>query len=795
MSCGQRFWAILLVCAGLFGQAPPPAQTPEGGGQKPADQTKPPAKVVSPVGQEPWKTLTPEEQAKLTGQIEKRDLDANGILVGAPKVYDDSLLQQMLSAAESRLSSLQAIDQASILSRLGSITGARQQITSLGISAQGLPLPQVATTANGQTSNVVATQKPDPTANSTVTTTNAPVTNVVTTSPQVSPPTVSAPSPSTTMPSAFSVSASDILDEQMQLTSEIANLRLLLEGSLNDWYMKEGMLASKPRITIGFPIALSADRRYKNAVAIVEVRVQTDPSADLSAGKTPPAITALLPREKTYNVAAITDRSFSLSLGMVTQIAGVSGSFLTGRKTYYLVKDQDTVARTFDAAQPSQTGFIWEFRPVLGREYVQTGLKQTFVQLAFPTPQAAGLVGQVQIRTYWRKLDPKAGILKEVIAGSVHESPMLPVSNFDLKQDTSGLSVQSLEDLGGGQMLVNVEGRFLGGTYVRVGSNILNTGSAGFTSEYRRIRFIASIADLATKNTALVSRDGTEMRLQINEAAPVVKDIKLTPLDETNSLLTIGLTSAPSIFWPPVLIIGGKVYGYSDAPISRRGPELSVALPTSTLISNRDVFLKTILSDDRKMVRISLFDGSVENERLVYLTQDQTPPTPTATFLLFGRGLTGVQAISPASAKLSKVSATADVDTLQAVTIPLAALKNQKELILQRSSESRPFFLAIPALPSAPSASADPKFQERVTVGADQATLTGDGLDQIDSASFGATALTISDKSAKSLKVSGLVKAGATAEAKTQEITFTSKSGTIKVNLEVVSQKVETVAK
>jgi hypothetical protein len=92
----------------------------------------------------------------MTGQaIEKRDHDGNGILVGSPKMYDDSLLQQMLTAAQARLTSLQLLDQTGIAARLGSITGATQQISGVAISAQGLPISQVVSTANGATKQIV----------------------------------------------------------------------------------------------------------------------------------------------------------------------------------------------------------------------------------------------------------------------------------------------------------------------------------------------------------------------------------------------------------------------------------------------------------------------------------------------------------------------------------------------------------------------------------------------------------------------------------------------------------------
>jgi hypothetical protein len=581
----------------------------------------------------------------------------------------------------------------------------------------------------------------------------------------------------------------------MQLTYEIANLRLLMEGSLSDWQIRGGRLnMTKPRITVGFPITLSPDKRHKNAVAIVEVMVETSPAADVTDKGDPPAVTALLPREKTYNVAAITDRSVSIGAGMVTQIAGISGSFLWGRKTYYVVKDQDTVARTFQPESAKQTGFLWEFRPVLGRSFLQSGLKQTFVQLAFPSPGAAGPVGTVRIRTYWRKYDQKTGLLKEVVKDSVREGGVEPVSNFELKPDLAGVGADSLEDLGNGQMLVTIPGRFLGGTYVRVGSTVFGPGSTGFTSEYRLIRFVAPIADLATKRVVLVSRDGAEMDITVyrDTAKPVSFETPaVTPLDETNSLLQIKLR--PGVFVPQrplVLVIGGKVFGYSDAPVARDGDTLSIALPTAFLISNPEVIVKPLLSSDDIGKAATLFAASTENERLVFVTQNTTK----ATYLLFGRRLVDVNVLSPSNVTPTQVGSGEDKDTMRLIEMDLDVVKQQKQVVLQRPKE-RPFVVALPALPSSDQPKQDPKFQERVAVGADEATIVGEGLNAVDKVLFGKQELTITDKSAKAIKIKGLAAAGVTTVARTQEILLVSKTGSTKITLEVVSQKIETVAK
>jgi hypothetical protein len=743
----------------------------------------------------------PTEQEK---KIEQRDRKSNGILVGAPKVYDDSMLQQMLSTAQARLTSLQLLDQTGIAARLGSITGANQQISSFAVAAQGPTPPQSVLTSNGATSQVASTVGGS-SGNSTVTTTTAPVENLTTTSPQLTAPAATPPAPSTSLPSSFSVSASDILNEQMQLTYEIANLRLLLEGPLNDRIArtKDGKNLIKPRATLGFPITLNPDKRFKGAVAVVEVEVETIPGKTFNDD--PPAIMALLPREKTYNVAAIKDHSGSIGAGVVTQVAGVSGSFLFGRKTYYVVQDQDTLALTFEPEEPATSdikriGFLWQFRPVLGEDYAQAGLKQTFVQIAFPSPATANPIGKVKVRTYWRRYDRNTGVLKEIVQKSLwEETTPIDIPTFVMKQDISALSKQDLEDLGNGQMLVHLTGNFLSGTYVRVGSNIIQPGAPGFTSEYSGIRFLAPLSDLATKKTVVVTRDGTEVPIVVNQCLDknasvsiVGKSVSLTAIDETNSLLRFDFdlngTQAPC--QPFVIVIGGKVFGYSDAPILRQGNTLSVMLPTSFLVSNPEVTVKPLMLDDRYFAKMTLFEPNSELEHLALLSQDGK----TGKYLLYGRNLDDVEAVAPA-VKLETVGDAVDSNSLRSVELSVEAGKSPKQLILQHKN-GRPFVVSVPALPTTDQAKQDPKFQERVTVGSDEATIIGDDLSKISHVFFQKAELKATKSSdGKFIKITGLVAAGATSAARTQDIDLITVSGKTTIKLEIVNSKIESITK
>jgi hypothetical protein len=304
----------------------------------------------------------------------------------------------------------------------------------------------------------------------------------------------------------FSVSSLDILNEEMQLTYEIANLELLLEGALSDRFIRNQRIV-KPRATIGFPISLAPQPRFKNAVAVVEVDVE---NIKETLSDEPPAITALLPQEKTYNVAALTDRTRSIGAGVVIGTVGGSGSFFSAHRTFYLVQDQDTIA----IQRPStneKVSFAWQFRPVLGRKFVRGGLKHTFVQLAFPTLNQ-DCVGTIHIRTYWRHFDQGNGLAEEVISGSVFEhQELFPVPKYDLTPFIEGVTFQ---DLGDGTVLVNVQGRqsFLAGTYVQLGPIRYDT-SSGLRMEETGLTFTTPAAALARWTGHVISRDGNSAEL------------------------------------------------------------------------------------------------------------------------------------------------------------------------------------------------------------------------------------------------------------------------------------------
>ena len=651
-------------------------------------------------------------------ELQAEESGGNGIEVGAPKIYDDASLRMLLDAARSKLANLSGLNQASLTQSIGALSGARISESQLGLQVSGPPAPAVTPTGTDATSSAAGS---------------------------AATPAAAAPSVpggiAFTPPAGVAPSSLDVLNEQMQLTYEIANLQLLLEGALSDRFVTNRRFV-KPRMTIGFPISLRAPAQYRNAAAVVEVEVETT-QPNLSVSPEPPVITALLPQEKTYNVAAMKDRMTSIGAGAVVGAIGVSGSYISGKKTLYLVQDQDTIAleRQPDPGHPNVTSFLWEFRPVLGQEYVRDGMKQTFVQLAMPVLDAVDCFGSIRIRTYWRRFDQKQGITGEVIDGSLLASsrggaPLrFPIPRFDLTPFVEDVDYQ---DLGDGTVLVKVAGSFLSGTYVQLGLRRYDA-SSGLIFEDRGLKFVAPAAALARWMARVVARSGDQADLlkplvqkklpslaqtacvggpaKIEPAPPAagcpygaidILSATATPLNESESVvrLEFGAGLPAEARQQQLLEIGGKVFGLRDRPVRREGsadkPAIVAVVPAALLVGSPRVrafwlFWSTMDGDrpgcfnqSRELPGFGL-DSATERLALVSVDKDGS-----ATYLLYGNDLDGAVILVP-----EKDATLAPVDhvpggTIRLLTIKKSALESARKVVLQKKDTQRPLVLDLP---------------------------------------------------------------------------------------------------
>jgi hypothetical protein len=338
----------------------------------------------------------------------------NGISVGAPKVFDNRTLTLMLEALSQTLHSQQQsfIDQKSVLGALSNLQGFSQTESSTNLSVTGSPTPatDVKTTLN--TGNVDANGNPLP--------------NTFQRQTDVSRASVTPQAPALDTFSAvpgfnpnFGSSASDLLNDQVNLTYQIFNLQMILERSLTDRLLPDVNWVNRTRLqaVLGFNVTIDPPRTANDAVAVVEITLISD--------KEPLSLVSLMPQEKTYNSAALSNKSNAFGGAAAVSAFQIGFSARKRSQIFYLYRDTDTLSYERMTSDPKKIVFGWMFRPVLGRRSISPGLRQLFAIMALPNvdcinpgsgedddpdkpasgshPCIAKLKSEV--RTYWKKYD------------------------------------------------------------------------------------------------------------------------------------------------------------------------------------------------------------------------------------------------------------------------------------------------------------------------------------------------------------------------------------------------------
>ena len=440
-----------------------------------------------------------------------------------------------------------------------------------------------------------------------------------------------APVPVSNAPSAptnIGVSAQDIFAEQVQLNSQITTLRMALQGALSDQYLvTQGKASgSRQQTTLGISVSLNPPRRYKHAVA--EVRIWVYPTN----GGQPVSIVNLLPAAKTYNVAKITSSQKAFGAGVAIDMVNVGVAGGKSKNRLYLAKDTDTVALQYlpnqhegkpddwpygavpvgrsvqdylrDAAReveiwqkltdpcadgpgPPSTSvgddsiqqanpvvFGWQFRPVLGADYVQSGLRQVFAQLALPASLGRLSSPKVYIQTRWREYNAKTQVVGAVYSGSCSF-----VQDTDPIQVVSPLKVHtvSVDDMGSGVLKISARGTFFSqGFSVMSGPNTVSPT----TFDGLNIQFFANASNLLlTDDLKLVAEDGEITPLGVKPVRRFDKGCGISsatlhavPRPDGNSWVEATITSGPSFDLErdnaphPLFLIGTQVYGLHETP-------------------------------------------------------------------------------------------------------------------------------------------------------------------------------------------------------------------------------------
>jgi hypothetical protein len=423
-----------------------------------------------------------------------------GITVAPPKVFDNRSLVIMLEQLERQLQTINVVESQKdkLLAALSTFQGARITDVAQALSVTGPALPKVTTKETPDEAGEL--QLAERNTEQAAATASAPA------APQL--PSALAMSPS------FGVQAEDVLSDQVNLTYQIMNVRMLLDRALSD-RLYNGQ--ERVQVVLGFQIGIDPPKEAKDKAAFVEITV-TDTS------KKPVSLVSVLPYEKTYNAFAIDRKSNAFGGAAISKIINVGYTQQRRSETLYVYKDADTLAIGNPALvdETDAVTFGWQFRPVLGRRSVSPGLRQLFAVIALPHADNADPTAltplQVSVRTYWRKYDSR----KATTAGKIENGAAASLGSVQpLKSDVIGTQlsprVHAVEwrATSAKTALVRITGANLfSGTQVLLGPKVHDSAATGLILKSdHAIELRTTLADLAFGDAAISGRYGPPIKL------------------------------------------------------------------------------------------------------------------------------------------------------------------------------------------------------------------------------------------------------------------------------------------
>ncbi len=353
------------------------------------------------------------------------------------------------------------------------------------------------------------------------------------------------------------LAASDVLNNQLNLASQIVNLQTLYERSLSDRMIDN---QSRLQTVLGFQVSITPPAGYEDCVAVSEVAVRMKPEREAKGPVQPVSLVALMPQEKTYNAESVSSSERSIEGSAVARVLTLGISRKGNARQLFVHRDSDTVAfeRSPKAAPalfeegPTDIVFGWEFRPVLGRRTVSPGTRQLLAVISLPKADQESVdekpadgklaedkavdekpadksVLEVRTRSYWRHYDRKRQTTgpnwswlpwKVDSSGTVNsETQELPVPNTAQIQLALAPQVTSIKwvNSGGDHATVIVKGcNFFSGTKVVIGGVVHREEDRNLTLKSdQALEFETPIASLATADAVLSGRFGPAMKLSI----------------------------------------------------------------------------------------------------------------------------------------------------------------------------------------------------------------------------------------------------------------------------------------
>jgi hypothetical protein len=346
----------------------------------------------------------------------------NGIHVGQPKVYDSRELTLILDNLSQQLQNKNFVDPKALAAALGNIQGYQNSDFSFGAFGNGAVGSQAASVFAGAGAGSTSPANSSGTSTTpTVTINVAPTLNAGTGAASATPAAATttplgpqAPALSTlqtppTYTPTFGSNGSDLLSDEVNLTYQLYNVRMLLDRSLTDrLHGKDARLQA----VVGFDVDLEPDKDAKNAAAIVEVTAQmslpTPASANCdSSGRL--SLVALMPEEGSHNAATLSQSAVGLGGAIASSVFSFGVAGQKRSQNFYLYRDMDTISFENPATNGTPLKFGWQFRPVLGRKSVDPGMRHMLVVVGLPCSDAGSEVPKIttHLVTRWERYDSK----------------------------------------------------------------------------------------------------------------------------------------------------------------------------------------------------------------------------------------------------------------------------------------------------------------------------------------------------------------------------------------------------
>ena len=256
----------------------------------------------------------------------------NGIAVGRPKAFDNRTLVIMMENLNESLRGIQFIDQKSLAAMFGLLQGSSSRETVSNFTFAPLPIPGLKQEAISTSGNVTTSGTPLPDTLKQTTTSDRPVFT-----PSL-PGLDTMPAFSGVVP-AFGENPSDLLSDQLNLTYQIFNLRMLLERSLSDRLLSAG--ATRRQAVLGFNVSIDPPRTAEESVAVVEITLDLASHLGTPDGL---SIVGLMPQEKTYNASALSTKSNAFGGAAIAKFFQVGYNQRERGQTFYLYRDADTIS-------------------------------------------------------------------------------------------------------------------------------------------------------------------------------------------------------------------------------------------------------------------------------------------------------------------------------------------------------------------------------------------------------------------------------------------------------------------